>query len=140
MGFEERDVENGVETREVGRETKLVGGVGDGTFKGERAEPTMVELVGRTRSLDVPTEEPDELARLVARAVLNALVVVMGLTLLSELELRAQLVMESSESRGKVGCSRDWGVVGDARVEGRVVGVVGVEGRLPGRLARKVVE
>ena len=48
MGFEERDVEDWMKARKVGRETKLVGGVGDGTFNGERAELTMVELVGRT--------------------------------------------------------------------------------------------
>ena len=86
------------------------------------------------------TEEPDKLTQLVARAVLNALVVVMGLPLLGELALHTQLVMKTSKSRGKISCSRDQGVVRYARVEGWMVDVVGVEGQLSGRLAHSVVE
>ena len=53
--FEQRDVENGMEARKMRGKTELVGGVGDSEVDGERTESAVVELVGRSRRLDVPS-------------------------------------------------------------------------------------
>ena len=55
MRFKQRDMEDGMEARKMRGKTELVGGVGDSEVDGEGTEPAVVELVGRSRRLDVPT-------------------------------------------------------------------------------------
>ena len=95
VGFEEGNMEDGVKTGKVWGETELVGVVGDGAFNGEWTEAAMIELVGRTSRLDMATEQPHELVRLVLRRVGDALVVVPGLTFLCVLQLCAKLVVKT---------------------------------------------
>ena len=53
IGFKKRDVEYGVKTGEIGRETKLVDEVGELLlYTRERAKTDVVEFVGRTGSFN----------------------------------------------------------------------------------------
>ena len=52
IGFEKRDVEDGVKTGEVRGETELVDKVGELSLYGEGTETNVVEFVGRTGSFN----------------------------------------------------------------------------------------
>ena len=100
----------------------------------------MVELVRRTGGLDVATEQPHELVRLVLGGVGDTLVVVVCLTILRSLQLGTELFMKVLESGGEISSSWDSGAVGDLRVKCRVEAVVGKEGGLVGGGIDVVVE
>ena len=56
IGLKEGDMEDGVETGKVSRETEAVDEVRKLGFNGEGSKTAMVELVGRPSSTDVATE------------------------------------------------------------------------------------
>ena len=119
---------------------KLVSRVGDGTVDREGAETAMIELVRRPCRLDVTTQQPDELVRLVRRAVKNVRIVRASLPVLSFLQLGAELVMETLQALSEISCGRDGGTFGELGFEGRVEAIVGEEGRLVGGRVHVVVE
>ena len=103
VGLEKRNMEDGVETGQVCRETKLVRRVRDCVIDGERAKTAVVKLVGGTSRLDVATQQPDELVRNVLGSLADAVIVVASLMFLSLFELIAELVVESFEPGGEIG-------------------------------------
>ena len=129
IGFEKRDVENGMETREVGGETELVDDVGELALDWERAETDVVEFVGRTSGFNVTAEEPDELVGGERGRVGNATVVVLRLAVLRELEVRAKLVVNTGEVVVEIGGSRDVDGIGKARLESGMEAKIREEGR-----------
>ena len=74
--LEKRNMEDGVQTREVRWEAELINEVGELALDGERSETDVVEFIGGTGSLDVTAEEPDELVRLVGWGFGNVAVIV----------------------------------------------------------------
>ena len=125
-------MEDRVKTGEVRREAEFVGGVRDGVVNGERSETSMIKFIGWSGGLDVTAKEPHELTRLVARAVGDSLVVVLGLAFLCDLEFCAQLIMETSKAGHEVGGSGHRRVVDWSRVERGMVAEVGEERGLAG--------
>ena len=136
IGFEKRNVEYRVKTREVGRKTELVNEIGELALDGEGSETDMVEFVGGTGGLDVTAEEPNELVGLVGGGFRNVAVVVLRLTLLREFEVRAELVVDAGEVLLEVGSCGD---VDRGRETRRERGVEAVVGEERGHLRRLVL-
>ena len=139
IGFEKRDVEDGVKTGEVRGKTELVDEVGELSLYGEGTETNVVELVGRTGSFDVTAEEPDELVGGERGCVGNTTVVVLCLTVLRELEVRAKLVVDAGKMVVEISGSGNVDGIGKARLEGGMEAKVREEGRHFCRLVGVVV-
>ena len=140
VGFEERNVKDGMKTGEVRRETELVCKVRDGAINGERTKTSMIELIRRACGLDMPAEQPYELARLVFGAVLHPAVVIAGLTLLRTEELHAKLIMKTGKASGHVSGGWDNCTLDRLRFEGGMEAEVGKEWSLLCRLILVIVE
>ena len=83
IGFEQGNMENRMETGEIGRETEFVSEVRDSVVNGEGTKATVFELIGWARGLDVPAHKPYKLIRLVDRGRGDAFIVVARLGVLS---------------------------------------------------------
>ena len=90
-------MQHGMETREIGGESKLVSKRRDFAGNWEGTETTMVEFVGGTSRLNVATQEPHQLIRLVLGRVLDVSVVVSRLNSFSMLKLGSKFGVDVVE-------------------------------------------
>ena len=132
-------MEDGVKTGEVRGETELVDKVGELSLYGEGTETNVIEFVGGTGSFDVTTEEPDELVGGERGRVRNATVVVLRLTVLRELEVRAKLVVNTGEVVVEISGSGNVDGIEKARLEGGMEAEIREEGGHLGRFVSVVV-
>ena len=99
--LEKGDVEDGMNLDRVG-EQESEGGFANCSIDSKRSELFGVELVRWSHSLDVATEEPDEVAGLEAWPIGNTLIVITCLDILGMLEFGTQLSVEMLKASGEI--------------------------------------
>lgn len=136
IGFEKRNMKDGIKIRKVGWEVKLVGKRGDTTKNGKGTEMTVVKLVRRTNGFDITSEEPDKLIRLVCQLFDDMEVEVFELNGLGMGKFCTKLSMNVVEMSCEILSSRDGGLLSELRGEGGVTGEIGKERGLCKRPSR----
>ena len=69
-------------------------------FNRKGTKSAMIKLVGQSSSLNVTSEEPDQLVRFILGTVLDSTVVICGLNSLSVFEFCTKLSMDMVKSLG----------------------------------------